>query len=230
MFKGNAAVLKGLEHLAAKANFRIHHVFFNIDGTEAPLSCNSRNDEFGFLAGAFHNPCPVIVRRIGIADIDGNPFLSYRENSVLMENRCPHIGKLPQLLIGDGIDAYGVGDDTGIRNQETRNISPVFINLRMNSLCHDGSCNIGTSPGKSMDSTVRHSAVKTGNYRILFFFQSCGHHLIRFVRIKIPVLVKENHFRRINKSKFQIGRHDDAVQIFSSGSCIILSRFFLKII
>ena len=229
MLEGDAAVFKCLKNLASKADLRIHHVLFNIDGTKSLLSGNSRDNETGFLAGALHNPGAVVLRRVGIPDVDRDALSSDREDGILMQNACPHVRKLPQFLIGNGINADRIGDDAGIGNQKAGHVCPVLIDLRMHRTGNDGTGNVRAAPGKGFHASVGHGAVEAGDNGRIHLFQALRQHLIRLIIIKFPMLVKENHFCRVDERKFQIGGHDDSVQIFSSGSSVILSCLISEI-
>ena len=53
--------------------------------------------------------------------------------------------------------------------------------------------------------------------------QALGQLLIGQVRLKITVVVKENHFRGIDEFKSQIIGNHDTVQVLASGSSVIPS-------
>ena len=116
MFEGNTVFFKGLQNLSAETDFGVHHVLFNIYRAEALLAGNTRDNIFGFLAGAAHNPCTFICGSIGIPDIDGNALLTDRENGIFMQNGCAHIGKLAEFLVGDNFNDLRILDNTGICN------------------------------------------------------------------------------------------------------------------
>ena len=52
----------------------------------------------------------------------------------------------------------------------------------------------------------------------------------RLLRIKISVFVKKYHFRRIDKFISQICRHNNSIQIFSTGGRILFSGLIGKIL
>ena len=230
MLKGNAIFFKRLQYLSAKANFRVHHILLNIDGTKALLSGNTGNDILGFLAGTSHNPGAIVLRGIGITDIDGNPLLTDRENSILMQYRCSHIGKLPKLSIGNYLNPLGAVNDSGVCNQETGNIGPVLIYISLYSLGNDGARYVRASSGEGLYPAVGKGTIKSRNYCILAVSQSCRQYSICLLRIKFTVLIKENNGCCINKLISQIICHDDSVQILTPGSRIIASGFFLKVL
>ena len=94
MLYGNTVLLDYGKHLTDKSDFSIHHGFFNVDGAEILLSGNSGDDKSGLFQGIGHNHGAVILRCIGIFDLDGNSLFSYRENGILVENTGSHIAKL----------------------------------------------------------------------------------------------------------------------------------------
>ncbi len=65
------------------------------------------------------NPCALVLRLVGIPDIDGNAFLSHREDGILMENPGSHIGKLAQLAVRNDINSLWILDNAGICNQKS---------------------------------------------------------------------------------------------------------------
>ena len=116
MLKGNVVVLKCLQHFPPKPNLRVHHILIQHNRAKTLLAGNPGDRIFGFLTGTAHNPGALVLRHIGIADIDRNPLFPYREDRVLMEHRSSHVGKFPQFPVGDHIDPLRLINDTGISN------------------------------------------------------------------------------------------------------------------
>ena len=118
MFKRNLIFFKCLQHLSAETDLGVHEILFNIDGTEALLTCNTCDHVLWLLAGAFYDPCTIVLRRICITDVDRNAFLTNREDSILMQHGSTHIRKLSQFAIGNCFNALRIIDDTRISDQK----------------------------------------------------------------------------------------------------------------
>ena len=74
-----------------------------------------------------------------------------------------HVGKLPEFFVRNDLDRLGIPDDPGIHNEESGNVSPVFVEIRMDGKRHKRSADIGTSSRKRHDSPVFLSSVKSGD-------------------------------------------------------------------
>ena len=116
MFKGNTILLKSLQHLSSEPDFGVHHILFYIDGAKASLSRNTCDDILGFLTGTSHNPGTIVLRGIGISDIDGNPLLTHGENGILVKHCGSHVGKFTELLISNYINPLRIINNSGVRN------------------------------------------------------------------------------------------------------------------
>ena len=78
-------------------------------------------------AGALYDESALVLRTVGVADIDRDSFFSYREDRVLMEYACAHVSQLTKLFIGNGLDDLRILHDTRIGYKETGYIGPVLI-------------------------------------------------------------------------------------------------------
>ena len=172
MFERKIIILKYLQNFSAKSDFGIHHIFFNINRCKAFLACNTCNRVLWLTTCAFYNPCTLIIRFVGIADIDWNTLFTYREDSIFMQYRCAHVRKLTQFLICNCFDRFRILDNSRICHKKTGNICPVLIYIRMDSLCHDRTRNIRTASGESCHHTIILSPVETRHNGILDIFQS----------------------------------------------------------
>ena len=205
MLHGNILIFERLQHLPDKTDLGIHPVFFYIDTAKIFSAGNSGNRVFGFSGGRFDNPGSLILRMIGIADIDRDSPLSYRKDRILMQNRSPHVGKLPQFQIGDRFNPLRMSDDVRIRYQKTGNIRPVFIYIRMDPSGDNGAGDIRTSPGECHDAAVLLCPVKAGDNGTLHGGKQVSHQAVRLFRLKFLLIVKADDFCRIHKGKTQIG-------------------------
>ena len=182
------------------------------------------------MAGALHDPGSLVIRRVGIADVDRNPCFSHREHCVLMKHAGAHIGKLAQLTVCDRLDRLRILDDARICNEKARHIRPVLIAGGMYRTRHDGSRDVGTASGKGLDRSVRQCPVESRNYRTLAFLQTLCQHLVGLLRVKSSVLLEENYLCRIHKLVAKVIRHNDTVQIFAAGRRIVNPRFIFKVL
>lgn len=134
--EGDAVFLENFQHFPAKAHLGVHHILLDVEGSKPLLSSDAGNRVFRLPAGALHDEGTLVFRRVGVADIDGDAFLSYRKDGLLMEYGGSHVGQFPEFTVGDGLDDLGIYHDPGIGNKETGNVGPVLIDI-----CMDGSSN-----------------------------------------------------------------------------------------
>ena len=142
VFKRDSILFKNIKHFSAEADFGVHHGFFNIYGTEPFFTCNTRDNIFGFAAGAFHYQSAGILGFIGVSDVDWNTFLAYREDCILMENAGSHIGKLTKLPVCNRFDWHRILHEARIGHQESGHIGPVFVDIGVNGLRYNGACDV----------------------------------------------------------------------------------------
>ena len=154
MLKGNTVLFKYLKHFSAKAHLSVHHSLFNIDCAKALFSRNTGNSIMRLSAGAFYNQSSLVLRLIGVADIDRDSFFSDRENCILVENACAHVGQLSQLLVCNRLNYLRILNNPGIRYQKAGYICPVFIQICMNGSGYNRSRHIGTASGKGFNRAV----------------------------------------------------------------------------
>ena len=109
-------------------------------GNKAFFAGNSRDRRT--LSGIPRNHGAVVVRLVGVADIDGDSAVLHRQNAVLMEHVRPHIGKLAQLFIGDAFDRLRIFRQSRVRRINAGNIRPVLINLRIQKSCKIRACDV----------------------------------------------------------------------------------------
>ena len=182
------------------------------------------------MAGALHDPGSLIIRRVGIADVDRNSRFSHREHCVLVKHAGAHIGKLAQLTVCDRLDRLRILNDARICNEKARHVRPVLIAGRMYRARHNRSCDIGTASGKGLDRSVRQCPVESRNYRTLAFFQTFSQHLVGLLCVKSPVLLEGNHLCRIHELVAKVVCHNDTIQIFAAGRRIINTRLIFKVL
>ena len=178
MLKGNALVFQNSQHLSAESHLRIHHRFLYVHGAEALLARDSRDNMAGFPAGILHNQGSLVLRPVSVADMNGDSFLSHRENGILVEYAGPHIGQLSQLLVGHRLNDLRIIHDSGIRHQESGHVRPVLVEIGVDGPGYNGTGDIGTASGKGVDLSVPSGAVKPGNHRPLHMGQALGQLLV----------------------------------------------------
>ena len=110
--------------------------------------------------GSRHDEGACVLRSVGVLDIDRNVRASHREDSVLVEHACAHVGKLAQLGICDNADSLGVLDDTGVSYQEAAYVCPVLVEVCVNRAGYDGASDIRTTAGEGVDRAVRIGTVE----------------------------------------------------------------------
>ncbi len=146
-----------------------------------------------------------------------------------MQHARSHIGQLAELAVGDGLDRLGITDNLRVGNQNSGDVRPVLIAGCAHGPRHDRACNVGASPRKCMDCSVRSGTVKARNHRPLDLSQPLCKHLIRLLLVKHSVFIKEDHLRGIDKLIIEIVRHHDAVEIFPTGRRVPGARLLLKV-
>ena len=80
---------------------------------------NTGNRVFQFLAGTLYDQGSLCLRIIGIADIDRNAGLSYREYRILMQYAGSHVGELAEFTVSDRLDRLWIVDDPWICDQKS---------------------------------------------------------------------------------------------------------------
>ena len=136
----DAVPLKYSQNLSQKADLARHMLFVNDKGNETLFAGDSRDRRA--LSGIPRDHGAVMLRLVGIADVDGDSAVLHRQNAVLMKHVRSHIGKLAQLLIGDASDRLRIFCKSRIRRINTGNIRPVLIDLRTQKSCEIGACDI----------------------------------------------------------------------------------------
>ena len=146
MLRENIVVLENLEQLAQEALVAVHPVLLDGDYREVLLAGDTGDDMLACgRVGSRHDEGACVLRSVGVLDIDRNVRASHREDSVLVEHACAHVGKLAQLGICDNADSLGVLDDTGVSYQEAAYVCPVLVEVYLCSLCNYRTCEVRTA-------------------------------------------------------------------------------------
>ena len=124
---------------------------------------------------------------------------------------------------------FWVVDDPWICYQNTGNIGPVLIQIRMNRFCYQRTGNVGTTTGKSNNGSVGHSPVKTRDNCMVISCQTLRKKFVGCISIKMAVFVKTDHIGGIDKLKAKVFGHDLAVKIFATRSSIHSAGFGKKL-
>ena len=147
-----------------------------------------------------------------------------------MEHTCSHIRKLTKFSVGNGLNGFRIFDNSRISNKKSGNICPILIDVGFDCSCHNRTCHVWTAPWEGLDFSVSIGTVKTGNDSSLNSSKALSQNFIGNLRIKISVVFKADHFSGIHKLIAKVSCHNDTVQVFSSGSGIVFSRFFFKVL
>ena len=114
VLRENIVVLEDLEQLAQEALVAVHSVLLDGDYGEVLLASDTSDDVFACRSVPGRNDeRACVLGRVGVLYVDRYIGASYREDSVLVEHACAHVGKLAQLGIGDNADSLGILNDTG---------------------------------------------------------------------------------------------------------------------
>ena len=230
VLKTDSLIFKYLKHSSAKSDFTVHHGLLNVDRTESFLSCNTGYGIFRLAAGTLHNKSSLILRTVGVADINRNSLFSYRENSIFMKNSSSHIGKLTKFTVCDGLNHSRILYNSRVCYKETGYISPVFIHISLNCLGNQRTSHIRTTSGKSGHSSIVLCTIEARHNCILTFGKTLVQKFVCFLRIQISVFIKTDHLCCIHKFITKISSHHFAVQIFSTGSGVISANLCFKIL
>ena len=145
MLKADTVLFKHLKHTSAEAYLGVHHILFDVDRCEALFAGDTCDGELRLLRGRFNDERSVVVRSVGVFDVNGYACLPYREDSVLVKHRCAHIGKLTKLLVGDYLDGLRILDDSWVCKQEARNVRPVLVKVCADSRSYYRACYVRTA-------------------------------------------------------------------------------------
>ena len=211
MLDGDTIVFEYGQDFAAESDFGVHHIFFDVDGCKSFLSGNTGDRITRFSAGTFNDQRTRILRTVGIADVDRDTFLSYREDGFFMKHGSTHVCQLAKLYISDGIDHFRIFDDTWICDQETGYIGPVLIQISMDCFCDQRTCDIGSASGEGCYLSFCGCTIKSRNDCIVTFCQACRKLFIGCFCIKCAVFMENDHFSCIDKFISQVICHDDTV-------------------
>ena len=128
-----------------------------------------------------------------------------------MEHGSAHVGQLPKFPVSDHVNFLGPFNDPWIRHKETGYVRPVLIQIRVDRLRHNRTCDIRTAPGKCLDLSVRHGPIEAWDHRPFRLCQACGKNFLGLLSVKISLVVKQDHFCRVDKFIAQIFSHDPSV-------------------
>ncbi len=141
--------------------------------------------------------------------------MSYGEDRVFVENGSAHIRELSQFPVCDSLNAYGIIDDPGICHHKARDICPVLVDVRLAGSRYDRTRDIASAPGKSLDMSVKSSAVKSRNDRSGCLRENLGENLIGLLLVQISLFVKKDHIFGVDKFIAKIAGHDASVEILA---------------
>ena len=167
MFEGDAVLLKDLKDFSPKTDFGVHHRLVDVHCAEAFLSCNACDRVVRAFAGVLNDHGTRIFRTVCVADVDRDSLFSYREDRILVENACAHVGELTELCVSDRFDRSRIVDDPRVSDKETGDIGPVLIEISLDRTGNDGTCDIGAAAGEGVDCSIRLSTVESRDDSLL---------------------------------------------------------------
>ena len=211
MLKGDSVLLEHTKNFPPKPNFGIHHGLLNVDGTKAFSSGNTSDGVARLSAGALYDQSTLVLRTVGVADIDRDTLFSYREDGILMEYACAHVSQFTKFFVGDGLNDLRVLHDARIGYQEAGYIGPVLVEVCVDGTGYDGAGYIRTAAGEGLDAAVVFGTVEARDYSALYMLQTLGKLLVGKLCLKIAVLIKENDLSSVNELVTEIIRHNDTV-------------------
>ncbi len=230
VLEADAVVLERLKSLAAETDLRVHHVLLDVDRGEALLTRDTGDRERRLAGSIFHDKGTLVLRTVGVLDVDRNACRADREDRVLVENACAHIRELAKLAVGDRLDDAGIVHDMRIGYEETGHIGPVLIQVRMYGAGHDGTGDVGTAAGERLHAPVRIRSVKAGNYGVVQILKHFGEQVLRCLRIEGAVLEETDISCGIDEFETEVICNKNTVQVLTAGSRVIATGMCRKIL
>ena len=230
MLKGNPLLLQRLQQAAAEADFRVHHRLFHVDDRKILVPRDAGDGVFALVIlrlVADHRA--RLIRVVRVADVRRDARDAHRENGVLMQHACAHIGQLAQLPIGHIADRLRVADDARVSHQAAGNIRPVFIHVRVDRARDNRARDVAAAAGKGFDVAMRVAAVKTRHNGMRMPFQQAAERLLRPAAVQPPFLVEENALLRVDEIPSEIIRQQNAVEVFAPAGGVIRARAELNV-
>ena len=225
MLKGDLVVLQNVQNASAKADLGVHQILLDGDDRKALLARNTRDDALGIiLLGSRHDHGSGSVRIVGVADIDRNACVAHGENSLLMQNRCTHVGKLAQLAIGDGLDGLGVLDHARVCHHKARDVGPVLVERRVCRLRNDRAGHVRATAAEGLDRAVGHDTVKAGDHGVAVLLELLTHLLLGLFLVVHAVLAEEDHRLGVDKVKAEVLGQDQRIEVLAAACGKITSR------
>ena len=99
----------------------------------------------------------------------------------------------------------------------------------MDGFGHDGTCDVGASPGKCLHTSVRHRPVESGYHRLGNLRKPLGQKVVRPFAVKIPFLIEADNLCGIDEGEAQILCHQNSVQVLPSGRGIVSARLLAEL-
>ena len=93
VLKGNPLLFQRLQQAAAKADFRVHHRLFHVDDRKILVPRDAGDGVFALVIlrlVADHRA--RLIRVVRVADVRRDARDAHRENGVLVQHACAHIG------------------------------------------------------------------------------------------------------------------------------------------
>ena len=162
-----------------------------------------------------------LIGGIGIADVQGDVLLPDGENGALVEHLGAGVAQLPELIVSNLGDGLGIVNDPGICHENTGNVGPVFVHIRIQGRSGQGTGDVGAATGEGLDPAVGHHAVEAGNHRAVALVQS-SQSGIGSLLVHGGVELKLDPVGRVNEVKAQEACHQLGGEIFAPADQLIL--------
>ena len=190
------------------------------------------------ISGNDHRAFGIGIHRV--ADLDGNAAGADRQDGILVEHGCAHVGKLAQFAVADPFDLFGIVNDTRIGSHDTGDIGPVLIKACLHASGNDGAGHIRAASCECGDFAMRVSAIEAGNHRVGEVGEDLPCDFVCQMMGKNMILLEDDQILGIDKRPSQIRRENFRIEVFPSGRQPVgikvmaefaadLIKFFVKI-
>ena len=221
VFDGHVIALKHADQLPEEVLLFSKPVLFNGDDAKILAARYARQDGILLFKRLGHDQRARVVRAARIFDVDGDIRLPHRKHGILMQHLRAHVGKLPQLLVGDAADGPGIPHNAGIRHQEARHVGPVFIELRVRSPGDQGPRDVAAAAGEGEDLPLFPAAVEARDHGIGHRGKPLLDQAVGLRRVQNPVRVKAYQLRAVRKGPAQVLSQQEGADVLPAAGAVI---------
>ena len=213
------------QQLQQGTGLRGHAALGDGDDGKALLPGNTGDEAvvLRFIVDAAEDHGAVVGGIVGVADVQGDILLPYREHRALMKHLRAQIAQLPQLAVCHPANGRRVLHDAGVRHQDAGHVCPVLVHVGVQRRRRQRAGDIAAAPGQSHHSAVRHGAVETGDHHPLAV-RRLAQGLIAGLLIHGAVKLELQPQGRVQKGIAQILRHQPGGEVLPPGGQILLIR------